>query len=208
MSRLRTHHRRPGVRVGPRSPAGGLAVAGRGRQRPGPVLAPCCRRPRQGTTWCRRPGRRVAGRSGAGLVRGGGDTLVNQLAELREGEDLRLPLGRPPSCSRRRSGPTCPRWPWRCWPSATRVGGRAAAGGAVAPGSWRCRRSMKPSMRPPRPHRHATELIAPPREAPGRRLSRSLAIWTRTCTQSRSVRSVRAPRRQAPAAKQGPALSQ
>src|SRR5215211_5492769 len=69
----RVRQDRPAGRLGPPAPAaGGLAVAGRQRQRPDPVLAPRGRRPGPGPT---RPGRAAspaARAAGAGVVREAG----------------------------------------------------------------------------------------------------------------------------------------
>src|SRR4029453_526186 len=74
---------RPGGRLGPTpSAAGGVAVAGRGRQRPDTGLAPRRRRAGPGAPRDRRAGRRAPAGSAARLVGGGGD-LPGQRAGRR-----------------------------------------------------------------------------------------------------------------------------
>src|SRR4029453_2863283 len=84
---------RPGGRLGPTpSAAGGVAVAGRGRQRPDTGLAPRRRRAGPGAPRDRRAGRRAPAGSAARLVGGGGD-LPGQRAG-RRGRGGRAGAGR------------------------------------------------------------------------------------------------------------------
>ena len=126
----------------------GVAVAGRGRQRPGPVLAPCGRRAGPGAPGDRRAGGPAARPARAAVVRGAGDgpdQRAGRRARCGRGAagPRRLPPDRRPSRCTRRSGScwsTGRRGCTWCWPAGLTRRWRWRGCGPA--GSW-------PSCAPP-----------------------------------------------------------